>query len=95
MARTKKTPVAWQDHHNEGAFRSTWASEANPELFNKTDDKTSAAGSKLSNKEKSSDRHEPVGIRVKSEDNANPETLLKDMRDYDNNGTQGTRVSSH
>lgn len=95
MGRTKKTPVVWQDHHNEGAFRSTWASQANPDLFNNTGDKTSTAGGKLSNKGEGSDRHESAGVRVKSEGNVAPETVLKDIKEYDSSATQGIVVSSH
>jgi hypothetical protein len=98
MGRTKKTPVAWQDHHNEGAFRSTWTSQANPELFNVTGDKISTAGAKLSNKGKGPDRHEPVGVKVKSADGRPPaphETVLKDIKEYGSSGTPGSVVSSH
>jgi hypothetical protein len=95
MGRTKKTPVAWQDHHNEGAFRSTWTSQANPDLFNVTGDKTSTAGGKLSNKGKGPDCHEPVGVKVKLEDGRPPETVLKDIKEYGSSGTLGTVVSSH
>jgi len=95
MGRTKKPPLVWQDHHDEGSFRSTWTSQANPELFSKTGDKTSTAGGSLSMKGNGYERPESAEARVKSEYNSAHETLLKDINDYDSSGTQGTMVSSH
>lgn len=95
MGRTKKPPVVWQDYHDEGAFRSTWTSQANPELFPKTDDKIPTAKGELLTKREGSDCPKPIGVAVKSEDNVTPETVLKGISMYDNSAIQGAMVSPH
>ncbi len=94
MGRTKKTPVVWQDFHDEGAFRSTLTSQANPGLFNGAVDKTSHVGHKHPAKGKGPDRHEPGGDKVKKEDSVPPERPGKGIK-RENGGLPGTVVSSH
>jgi hypothetical protein len=74
MGRTKKPPVVWQDFHDEGAFRSTFTSRANPQLFGLAVDKedTGAEVSReISSKGKAKmDREGGEDKGVKAEDGA-------------------------
>jgi hypothetical protein len=80
MGRTKKPPVVWQDHHDEGAFRSTWTSQANPQLFNSAGGKTSLPSDKPINEAKVSDRNQAPQDNTKSDAEVPPDTMVKDSQ---------------
>lgn len=93
MGRTKKPPVIWQDHHNEGAFRSTWASQANPGLFSTTGDEISAHGNKRPNAKKDPARDHGAKGYMTSDYKMPPKEWLEDG-ECDNNESSGTAARS-
>jgi hypothetical protein len=93
MGRTKKPPVVWQNQHNEGAFRSTWTSQANPDVFNTTGEEISAQGNKRPNANRDPARDHGAENNMKSDYKMSPNKMLKDDK-CDNNESSGTVVRS-
>jgi hypothetical protein len=93
MGRRKKPPMIWQEHHDEGAFRSTWTSQANPDLFNTTGNEISAPGNKRPNARKDSVRDHGAKGYVISDYKMLPKERLEDG-ECNNNESSGTVVRS-
>jgi len=93
MGRSKKPPVVWQDHHNEGAFKSTWTSQANPDLFNTNCDEISAPSNKRPNANKHPARDHGAKGYMTSDYKMPSYTWLEDG-ECDNKESPGTMVRS-